>query len=337
MKFSCGGFDGAAKLRSDPALLEAAGVDTVSVIETRHDPFIQAGIVADRTSRVEIMTTVAVAFGRTPFLLAAAAHDLNALSGGRFILGLGSQTKPHITRRFSMPWSHPADRMREMIRATHAIWDSWYDGRPLKFEGQFYTHTLMTPMFIPTDTEFGRPPIHLAAVGPYMTDVAAEVADGIICHSFTTGRYIREVTLPAISESLARFGRTPADFEISGIPLIATGLDEEAQQKARVEIRKQIAFYGSTPAYEGVLGLHGWGALHDDLHSLSKQGRWDQMGDLIDDEVFDAFAVFGSPSDVAKEIRARFDGMFNRISLGLGGDVNLALEVFRALQAQPVF
>lgn len=332
MKFSCGGFDGSAKLRSDPALLEAAGIDTVSVIETRHDPFIQAGIVADRTTRVEVMTTVAVAFGRTPFLLAAAAHDLNAISGGRFILGLGSQTKPHITRRFSMPWSHPADRMRELIRAIHAIWDNWYDGKQLAFEGQFYTHTLMTPMFTPTDIEFGRPPIHLAAVGPYMTDVAAEVADGIILHSFTTERYIREVTLPAIKESLLRFGRKPADIQVSGIPLIATGMDEEAQARARMETRKQIAFYGSTPAYEGVLGLHGWGALHDDLHSLSKQGRWDEMGDLIDDDVFAAFAVFGSPSEVAKEISARFGGVFDRISLGLGGDVSLALEVFRGFK-----
>lgn len=333
MKFSCGGFEGSAKLRSVPAELERAGFDTISVIETRHDPFVQAAVVMEHSSSIEIMTTVAIAFARTPMVLAAAAHDLNALSGGRFILGLGSQTKPHITRRFSMPWSHPAERMKETISAIHAIWDSWYDGKPLAFEGQFYSHTLMTPMFTPGDTEFGRPKIHLAAVGPHMTQVAAEVADGLICHSFTTERYIRDVTLPAVEESLFRRGRKRSDLEISVMPLIACGSTDEALENACAETRKQIAFYGSTPAYRAILDLHGWGALHDDLHAMSKQGRWDDMGQIINDEVLATFALVGSPAEIAGEIRRRFAGICERVSLGLGNDPSVAKELLGVLDS----
>ena len=332
MKLGWGGFEGTSELRSLPAQIEAMGFDTIFAIETRHDPFIQAAVIADHTRRSEIMTSVAVAFARTPALLAYVAHDLNVLSGGRFILGLGSQTKPHITRRFSMPWSHPAERMREMIRAIHAIWDSWYDGKPLAFTGQFYNHTLMTPNFMPTDTEFGRPRIHLAAVGPQMTDVAADVADGIVCHAFTTERYVREVTLPAIEAGLAGRSRNRADFEITGIPFVACGLDDETQAGRRAEARKQIAFYGSTPAYRGVLEVHGWGALHEDLHKMSKAGRWDEMGDLIDDDVLAAFAVQGTPREAANELRRRFDGVFDRISLGFGNDIGMAAEFAASLK-----
>jgi probable F420-dependent oxidoreductase len=332
MKLSWGGFEGAGELRSLPAQGEAMGFDTIFAIETRHDPFIQAAVIAEHTERAEIMTSIAVAFARTPALLAYAAHDLNVLSGGRFILGLGSQTKPHITRRFSMPWSNPADRMREMIRAIHAIWDSWYDGKPLAFTGEFYTHTLMTPYFTPTDTEFGRPRIHLAAVGPHMTDVAAEAADGIICHAFTTERYLREVTLPGIEAGLTGRARNRADFEITGVPFIACGQDEETQTRQRAEARKQIAFYGSTPSYRGVLDLHGWGALHEELHKLSRAGRWDEMGDLIDDDVLAIFAVLGTPQEAAHELRRRFDGLFDRISLGFGNDVEMAGEFATALK-----
>jgi len=332
MKLSCGGFEGTSALRSLPARVEAIGFDTIFAIETMHDPFIQAAVIAGHTERAEIMTSIAVAFSRTPMLLAYAAHDLNALSCGRFILGLGSQTRPHITRRFSMPWSHPAERMNEMIRAIHAIWDCWYDGKPLAFTGQFYSHTLMTPNFAPTDTEFGRPRIHLAAVGPQMTDVAAEIADGIICHVFTTERYVREVTLPAIEAGLAARGRNRADFEITGIPFIACGHDDETQARRRAEVRKQIAFYGSTPAYRGVLDLHGWGALHEELHKLSKIGRWIEMGSLIDDDVLAAFAVLGTPREVAHELRRRFDGLFDRLSFGFGNDIETAGELATALK-----
>jgi probable F420-dependent oxidoreductase len=314
------------------ARVEELGFDTVGAVETRHDPFVQSAAMIDATQRVEVMTTIAVAFARTPMLLAYAAHDLNSLSGGRFILGLGSQTKAHIVRRFAMPWSQPAERMREMIRALHAIWDNWYDGKPLAFSGQFYSHTLMTPNFTPTDIEFGRPPIHLAAVGPHMTEVAAELAQGLICHSFTTERYVREVTIPAIEAGLARHGRKRSDFEITGTQFIATGHDEASMTKAVIAAKRQIAFYGSTPAYLGVLELHGWGDLHRELHRLSKRGEWEEMGRLIDDDVLNAFAIVGTPKQVAAELKRRFEGLFDRTSLGMGNNIDAAGELIEALQ-----
>ncbi len=332
MKLSWGGFEGTRNMGPLAAQIEELGFDTVGAVETRHDPFVQSAAMIAATKRVEVMTTIAVAFARTPMLLAYAAHDLNSLSGGRFILGLGSQTKPHIVRRFAMPWSQPAERMREMIRALHAIWDNWYDGKPLAFAGQFYSHTLMTPNFTPTDIEFGRPPIHLAAVGPHMTEVAAELAQGLICHSFTTERYVREVTIPAIEASLAKHGRKRGDFEITGTQFIATGHDETSMAEAVIAARRQIAFYGSTPAYLGVLDLHGWGDLHRELHRLSKRGAWEEMGRLIDDDVLNAFAIVGTPEQAAAELKRRFEGLFDRTSLGMGNEIDAAEDLIEALQ-----
>jgi len=182
--------------RDESAQLERLGYDALFTNESKHDPFVLAALIAEHTARVELMTYIAVAFARTPMVVAQAAGDVNALARGRFTLGLGSQIKPHITRRFSMPWSHPAPRMKEFIRALHAIWDCWYEGKPLDFRGEFYTHTLTSPMFIREDKSYGRPKVMLGAVGPAMTQVAAEVADGLLCHSFTTSGYLHEVTLP---------------------------------------------------------------------------------------------------------------------------------------------
>jgi probable F420-dependent oxidoreductase len=222
--------------------------------------------------------------------------------------------------------------MKEMIQAVHAIWDCWYDGKPLAFRGEFYGHTLMTPNFMPTDIAFGRPPIHLAAVGPQMTEVAATVADGIICHAFTTERYVREVTLPAIEAGLAGRGRGRADFEVTGIPFIACGHDAAALAPRVAAAKKQIAFYGSTPAYRGVLELHGWGRLHEELHRLSKIGGWDEMGALIDDDVLDAFAIVGTPAEVADTLHRRFGGLFDRVALGSGNDIAMAADLAAAIK-----
>jgi probable F420-dependent oxidoreductase len=249
--------------------------------------------------------------------LAYTAHDLQAYSGGRFILGLGSQVKPHIERRFSMPWSHPAPRMREFIVAMRAIWAAWADGTKLDFRGDFYTHTLMTPFFSPPPLAGAPPAVFLAAVGEAMTAVAGEAADGLLAHAFCTGRYLREVTLPALSRGLAASGRSRTDVEISLLAMIATGRTEEEMARAVAGTRRQIAFYGSTPAYQGVLDLHGWGGLGDELNTLSKSTRddkWEAMGGLIDDEVLNAFAVVASPADVAAEIRRRFGELIDRIS-----------------------
>ena len=314
MKLAWAAMGEAPDLRRHAAAMERAGYDTLGAAELGHDAFIRTAILGEHTSRAELMTAIAVGFARTPMVLAMAAHDLNAQSRGRFVLGLGSQIKPHITKRFSMPWSKPAARMREMIAAIRAIWDSFYEAAPLNFRGEFYTHTLLTPMFTPKDIQFGPPPIHLAAVGEQMTEVAGEVADGMICHSFTTERYLKEVTLPALDAALKRSGRDRTKFEISVGPHTAMGETPEQLAKAVQATKKQIAFYASTPAYRSVLELHGWGGLQDELNLLSKQGHWDGMADLITPEILNTFAVVGSPADVATEIGRRYRGIADRVT-----------------------
>jgi len=233
--------------------LEEMGYSGILSAETSHDPFLPLVVAAEHTERVELMTSIAVAFARNPMTLANIGHDINAASNGRFILGLGSQIRPHISKRFSMPWSSPAARMREFILAMRAIWANWHDGTPLEFTGKFYTHTLMTPMFTPTNTDFGAPRVFLAAVGPMMTEVAGEVADGVIVHAFTTEKYLRETTIPALERGFAKAGKTRADFEIAYPVFVVTGQNEEQMRESRSAVTKQIAFYGSTPAYKPVL------------------------------------------------------------------------------------
>jgi len=312
--------------------LEAAGYDGVVSAEISSDPFLPLLLAAEHSERLELMTSIAVAFARNPMLLAQMGHDLNAYSKGRFILGLGSQIAPHITKRFSMPWSHPAARMRELILAMRAIWDCWYQRKPLQFRGEFYTHTLMTPMFTPANTKHGAPRVFLAAVGPLMTEVAGEVADGLIAHGFTTLRYLREVTLPALERGLAKAGRSRKDFAISCPVFVVTGADERAWQASRSAVCKQIAFYGSTPAYRGVLELHGWGPLQSELNRLSKLGQWDAMGALIDDTMLDAFAVVAPPDQIAAKLKQRYAGAIDRVLCTFGGpgmDEKQALATLR--------
>ncbi len=294
---------------------EEAGYDAIWSSETSHDPLLPLLIAAEHTERLGLGTAIVVAFGRSPMTLALSAWDLNAFSEGRFLLGLGSQIKPHIEKRYSMPWSHPAPRMREFIMAMRAIWDSWQNGTKLDFRGDFYTHTLMTPFFNPGPNPYGAPKVFLAAVGEGMTKVAAEVADGMLVHGFTTERYLREVTIPAIEAGLAASGRTRADYQLSYPAFVATGGTEEEMAAADTGTRKQIAFYASTPAYRGVLECHGWGELQTELNSLSKRGEWDEMGRLISDEILDAFAVRGTPEEVPAALHRRFGDIIDRISL----------------------
>jgi probable F420-dependent oxidoreductase len=295
--------------------LEELGYDGLLTAETGHDAFLPLALAATHTERIELGTGIAVAFARTPMVLAYTANDLQQMSNGRFILGLGSQIKPHIEKRFSMPWSHPARRMREYILALRAIWSAWNDGQPLKFEGEFYRHTLMTPFFAPPPNPFGAPKVFLAAVGEKMTEVAGEVADGIIIHGFTTERYVKEVTLPAVERGLKAAGRDRASFEVSGPLFVVTGTNDKELADAERGTKQQIAFYGSTPAYRPVLDLHGWGGLHDRLHTLSTRRAWAEMADAIDDDLLDAFAVSGDAATVAAGLRARFGDVVDRISL----------------------
>lgn len=294
--------------------LEEMGYAGIMTAETSHDPFFPLLVAAQNTSRVELMTSIAVAFARTPMVLANIGHDLNAYSKGRFVLGLGSQIRPHITKRFSMPWSSPAARMREFVLAMRAIWASWHEGKPLEFTGKFYTHTLMTPFFTPTDCDYGAPKVFLAAVGPKMTEVAGEVADGMIAHAFTTETYLRETTLPALERGFAKAGKTRADFEISYPVFVVTGQTEEELDTAKVATAKQIAFYGSTPAYKPVLDSIGAGELQGDLNKMSKQGRWDEMGTLIGDDLIKEFAVIGEPKDIPGQIKSRYGDIIDRTS-----------------------
>jgi probable F420-dependent oxidoreductase len=278
--------------------------------EITHDPFVTLGLAAVATDTIELGTAIVVAFARNPMSLAVQANDVQLLSRGRLLLGLGSQIRPHITRRFSMPWSQPARRMREFILAMRAIWSCWNDGSKLEFRGEFYKHTLMTPFFNPGPNPHGAPRVLLAGVGEAMTAVAGEVADGFLCHGFTTERYLREVTIPALSRNAH-----PAGFELVGSPFVVTGRTEEEFAAARRGVREQIAFYGSTPAYRAVLELHGWGELGGRLHEMSLQGRWQEMGTIIDDEVLNAFAVVAEPGAVAAELLRRYGDVMTRMSL----------------------
>ena len=311
--------------------LEEMGYSGALSFETSHDPFFPLAIASQHTQNIDLMTSIAVAFARTPMLLAQIGHDLNAASKGRFVLGLGSQIRPHITKRFSMPWSHPAARMREFILAMRAIWNCWHEGKPLEFAGEFYTHTLMTPMFTPENPEFGAPRVFLAAVGPRMTEVAGEVADGVIIHAFTTEKYLRETTLPALEKGLAKAGKTRSDFEISYPVFVVTGQNATELEASREAICKQIAFYGSTPAYKPVLESIGAFELQPELNRLSKQGRWDDMGELITDELLNAFAVVGEPESIPAQIKARYGDLIDRTSAAY---TNLAEEDRRSIIAQ---
>jgi probable F420-dependent oxidoreductase len=295
-------------------VLEDQGYDGLWSVETAHDPFFPLLLASQATERVELGTGIAVAFARSPMNLAQIAWDLQAASGGRFLLGLGSQIKPHITKRFSMPWSHPAARMREMILAIRAIWASWNDGTKLDFQGDFYTHTLMTPFFNPGPNPHGNAKVFLAGVGELMTEVAGEVCDGFLCHAFTTERYLREVTLPALERGAAKAGRTLADIEISGPAFVVTGTTDEERAASAAGTKQQIAFYGSTPAYRGVLELHGWGALQDDLNRMSKEGKWKEMGELIDDDILSTFAVIAEPEKLASGLEERYGDIVHRMS-----------------------
>ncbi|TYL55467.1 TIGR03617 family F420-dependent LLM class oxidoreductase [Nocardioides sp. BGMRC 2183] len=304
---------------------EAAGYDRIWSSEIGHDPFVQLAVGAAATSRIEVATGIAVAFARNPMNTAHLAHDLQTLSRGRFTLGLGTQVKAHVTRRFSMPWSRPAARMREYVLALRAIWDSWETGERLKFEGEFYTHTLMTPMFVPQSHGHRTPPVVVAAVGDRMAEIAGEVGDGMLCHSFLTEAYLREATLPAIALGRARSAIT--EFEIVGGPFVATGSTAAEIAAATDAVRSQIAFYASTPAYRPVLEHHGWGELGERLHRLSRGGDWAAMAAALPDELLHEFAAVGEPEEAADLLARRYGDLVDRFAIvtpyDLGDDARI--------------
>jgi len=295
--------------------LERAGYDGAFTFEGPHDPFFPLVLAARQTSRIELSTGVAIAFARTPMLLAHIGWDLQAVCRGRFALGLGSQIRAHVEKRFGMPWSRPAARMRELVRALREIWRCWSEGDRLEFRGEFYTHTLMTPFFTPGPSSFGSPPIRLAGVGPRMTEVAGEVGDGFLVHPFHTPGYLRETTLPALRRGLARAGRPRERFEIAFQVMVVSGDGDEERERARRAVVAQIAFYGSTPAYRPVLESLGRGELQTRLHQLSKAGRWAEMSGLVDDALLEELAVVAPMRELPARVLERCGGHADRISL----------------------
>ncbi len=299
--------------RTEVARLEELGVDGLVFVETAHDPFLPVVLAAEHTRRVQLRTGIVVAFARSPMTVALPAHDLQALSDGRFVLGLGTQVKAHIERRYSMPWTAPVTRMRDFVAATRAIWAAWDDGVPLRHEGPIYRHTLMSPQFTPPPNEAGPPPIALAAVGERMTELTGEIADGLILHAFCTRRYVEQTMLPALDRGLTAAGRARHDLEVSGNVWAVTGDDDATRDASEAAVRRQIAFYASTPAYRPVLEAHGWGDLQTELAPLARAGDWDAMTTLVDEELIDAFAVRGGPDDVGPAVVERFGGVYDRV------------------------
>jgi len=331
-------FDATVDIAADLARIEAAavaaekdGYDGFGIAEARHDVFTALTLAAKATSRITLQSTIAVAFARNPMSLAVSANDVQLISHGRLRLGLGSQVQQHIERRYAMPWSHPAARMEEFIAAVRAIWSCWATGERLAFRGRFYQHTLMTEFFNPGPNPYGNPPIWLAAVGDRMAAVAGRVADGVLCHPFTTATYLRERTLPAVTstrDTLDGFDRVLS-------AMVVLGADEDERSLAEHAVRRQIAFYGSTPAYRPVLELHGWESLHERLNTLSRRQAWDEMAGAIDDDVLDAFAVAGSPPTIAATLRSRFGDAVTRLSLYLpyAVDPSLVAQVAAAFRS----
>jgi probable F420-dependent oxidoreductase len=295
--------------------LEPIGYDTGFSFESKHDPFLPLALAASRTGSMRLGTAVAIGFARNPMVLANVGYDLQLITEGRFVLGLGSQVRPHIEKRFSEPWSRPAARMRELVSAIRAIWARWEGTADLRFDGEFYRHTLMTPAFDPGPNRFGPPPIFLGGFGPRMIRVAGEVADGLIVHPFNTRRSLEDLVVPALAEGRAAGPLAGHPVELVWVTMVVTWTTDAEHEHAWRSVKEQLAFYGSTPAYAPVLELHGFGALHADLNALAKVGRWDDMADLVPDELVTEIAVTGPRDQIAAAILERTTGITESISL----------------------
>lgn len=305
---------------------EAAGYDALLSMENKHDPFLAHAIAAVNTDRIELGTNVAISFPRSPMVVANLCWDLQNASHGRFVLGLGPQIRPHNEKRFSVPWTAPAPRMREYVQALRAIWTNWETGEKLDFRGKHYTFTLMPPYFMPPSTGQKMVPITLAAVGEHSLRMAGEVGDGVRLHPFCTRKYVEDAILPRLTEGMARTGRTRAHFEITGGGFIATGKDEESTAHHFEWVRGRIGFYGTTPSYWPVFEMHGLGDLGRELNQMSKQGKWEELASRVPDDVVHLFAAVGTHQQIAKRIEERFGGLADAISLradptGEGDDV----------------
>ncbi len=299
-------------LREMPALarsVEELGFDCLWTSETQHDPFLPLALAAEHTRKIELGTAIAVAFPRSPTVLAQIAWDLQAASNGRFILGLGTQVKPHIERRFGVLWESPTAKLREMILAIRALWNAWQGEGRINFRGEFYKITLMTPFFNPGPIEHPHIPIYIAGVNEKLCQLAGELCEGFHVHPFHTIKYLREVTLPNIERGLEKAGRTRDQIQISSAIFVATN-DAEKEM-----VRAQISFYASTPSYLSVMAIHGWSKTGEKLSMLAARKEWAEMPQQITDEMLEQFCIFAPEADLASAIQQRYAGLLNRITL----------------------
>lgn len=316
---------------------ESAGFDALMTSEIANDLFVPLAFAAVATGRIRLGTAIAVAFARSPMVVANLAWDLQLNSGGRFTLGLGAQVKAHNVRRFSVPWGPPVPRLREYVESLRAIWRCWEKGEPLRYEGEHYRFTLMTPEFSPPPSGMPPVPVTIAAVGPDMMKLAGRVCDGVRLHGFCTRRYLEEVALPRVQEGLERSGRARGRFEVWGGGFVASGANEAEVRRMMDWVRYRIAFYGSTPSYAGVLSLHGWDDLHAKLHRMSRQGRWKEMAAEIPDDVVRTFAAVAPYDGLARAVEERFGGLSDAIAIQFpdGTAPGLVAELVRDVQRIP--
>lgn len=322
-----------ATLRDVPEIAREAerlGFDGMWTSETDHDPFLALALAAENTSRITLGTSIALAFTRSPTTLAYTAWDLAALSGGRFVLGLGTQVKAHITRRFGMPWDPPAPKLRDVLSAIRAVWAAWEQRRPLDYRGRYFTLSLMTPFFTPSGPTPPGLRIDVAGVGARMCRLAGEIADGFHLHPFHTRRYLRQVAAPQIEAGLARSGRGRGEFSVTANVFTAAGTPDEVDSGLR-EIRRHLSFYASTPAYRPVLDLHGWGEIGERLSRLAARGQWDEMPGQVSEEMLEACAVWGSPEEVAARLRREYSGVADRLGIYEAFVPGRRTRVWRAL------
>ena len=317
--------------------IEARGFDGVVTQENRHDPFLPLAVAAVSTSKLQLCTGVAIAFARSPMSAANQAWDLQAASGGRFVLGLGSQVKGHNERRFSVPWSAPAPRMKEYVQALRAIFRCWKTGGRLNYEGEHYRFTLMTPNFVPENFDAPAPAVTMAAVGPATLRVAGEVCDGVRLHGFCTRKYLEEMVMPQLEEGMKRGGRSRESFEISGGGFLVTGKDDEAVAKMFEWVRMRVGFYGSTPAYWPVFEVHGLEDLGHKLNQMSKAGQWEQMTKEVSDDVVHLFCAAGRHDQIKAAIEQRFGGISDAVFASMASTTpsDLPPDVIQDIRAIP--
>ena len=321
---------------SEAVALRDMGFDGVFTFEGPHDVFYPL-VAASAVEGLDLYTNLAIAFPRSPTHLAHQAYDLHEASGGRFALGLGTQVRPHIEKRYGAVWSRPVARLRELIEATRAVLRSWQEGGRLDVSGEFYNLSLMPPLFNPGPLPFGSPPIWAGALGPRMTRMVAEVADGLLVHPFNSNRFVRGHTLPGVADGLAAGGRTRADLTLVCETIVCAWRNDQEAAAATAGAKGLIAFYGSTPAYRSVLDAEGYGELQPELNRLSKEGRWDEMTGLVEDDLLRAIAVVGEPADVARQVHERFGDVADRLGFytPYAADPTLTAEVLAALRQAP--